>query len=198
MSAVAVLLEAAPDPFATVRALNRMRAAGFALSVRNDRLAISPFSRLSEQQRAFIGSHKPALVALLEDAEILHHALVDAGPAGLDWREGTPADWDDTRLLVAGEVLYGDGRMVNVHGHRYAIEHTPAIKVGSEYPPAIKVGSEYPPADCMPETASHAVMNSHPANPLATRVAELIAQGWAPWNARARAEAETNRPKVSP
>lgn len=188
MSAVAVLLEAAPDPFATVRALNRMRAAGFALSVRNDRLAISPFSRLSEQQRAFIGSHKPALVALLEDAEILHHALVDAGPAGLDWREGTPADWDDTRLLVAGEVLYGDGRMVNVHGHRYAIEHTPAIEVGPEYPPA----------DCVPETAPHAVMDSHPANPLATRVAELTAQGWAPWNARARAEAETNRPKVSP
>ncbi len=37
-----------------------------------------------------------------------------------------------------------------------------------------------------------------PADPHAARVAELIAQGWAPWNARARAEAETNRPKVSP
>ena len=188
MSAVAVLLEAAPDPFAIVRALNRMRAAGFALSVRNDRLAISPFSRLSEPQRAFIGSHKPALVALLEDAEILHHALVDAGPAGLDWREGTPADWDDTRLLVAGEVLYSTGRMVNAHGHRYAAEYTPATEVGPEYPPA----------DCVPETAPHAATYSPPADPLATRVAELIAQGWAPWNARARAEAETNRPKVSP
>ena len=188
MAALALIEVHAADPFATIRALNRMRAAGFALSVRNDRLAISPFSRLSDQQRAFIGSHKPALVALLGDVEALHHALVDAGPAGLDWREGTPADWDDTRLLVAGEVLYGDGRMVNVHGHRYA----------AGYAPAIEVGPEYPPADCVPETAPHAATDSPPADPLATRVAELIAQGWAPWNARARAEAETNRPKVSP
>ena len=165
-----------------------MRAAGFAVKVENGGLVVESTLELSEPQRAFIGFHKPALVALLEDAEALHRALVQAGPVGLDWREGTPADWDDTRLLVAGEVLYGDGRMVNVHGHRYAIEHTPAIEVGPEYPPA----------DCVPETAPHAVMDSHPANPLATRVAELTAQGWAPWNARARAEAETNRPKVSP
>ena len=74
MSATVALVEiAAADPFALVRALNRMRAAGFALSVRNDRLAISPFSRLSDQQRAFIGSHKPALLALLADAETLGH-----------------------------------------------------------------------------------------------------------------------------
>lgn len=189
MSATVALVEiAAADPFALVRALNRMRAAGFALSVRNDRLAISPFSRLSDQQRAFIGSHKPALLALLEDAEILHHALVDAGPAGLDWREGTPADWDDMRLLVAGEVLYSTGRMVNAHGRRYA----------AGYAPAIEVGPEYPPADCVPETAPHAATDSPPADPLADRVAQLIASGWSPWNARARAEAETNRPKVSP
>ena len=188
MSAARKLEIVSPDPFALVRGIRRMRAAGFAVEVENGGLVVESTLELSEPQRAFIGFHKPALVALLEDAEALHRALVQAGPVGLNWREGTPADWDDTRLLVAGEVLYGDGRMVNVHGHRYAIEHTPAIKVGSEYPPA----------DCMPETASHAVMNSHPANPLATRVAELIAQGWAPWNARARAEAETNRPKVSP
>lgn len=187
MAALA-LIEAAPNSFATIRALNRMRAAGFALSVRNDRLAISPFSRLSDQQRAFIGSHKPALVALLEDAKALHHALVDAGPAGLDWREGTPSDWDDIRLLAAGEVLYADGRMVSTLNRRYAAESAPAVELGPEYPPA----------DCVPETAPHAATDSPPADPLATRVAELIASGWSPWNARARAEAETNRPKVSP
>lgn len=188
MSAARKLEIVAPDPFALVRGIRRMRAAGFAVEVENGGLVVESTLELSEPQRAFIGAHQPALVALLEDAEILHHALVDAGPAGLGWREGTPADWDDTRLLVAGEVLYGDGRMVNVHGHRYAIEHTPAIEVGPEYPPA----------DCAPETAPHAATDSPPADPLATRVAELIAQGWAPWNARARAEAETNRPKVSP
>ena len=177
-----------PDPFALVRGIRRMRAAGFAVEVENGGLVVESTFELSDQQRAFIGAHKPALVALLEDAETIYRALVQAGPAGLDWREGTPDDWDDTRLLVAGEVLYGDGRMVNAHGRRYAIEHTPAIKVGPEYPPA----------DCVLETAPHAATYSPPADPLATRVAELIAQGWAPWTARARAEAETNRPKVSP
>mgnify|MGYP001182321361 CR=1 FL=1 len=188
MSAARKLEIVAPDPFALVRGIRRMRAAGFAVKVENGGLVVESTLELSEPQRAFIGFHKPALVALLEDAEALHRALVQAGPVGLNWREGTPADWDDTRLLVAGEVLYGDGRMVNVHGHRYA----------AGYAPAIEVGPEYPPADCVPETAPHAATDSPPADPLATRVAELIAQGWAPWNARARAEAETNRPKVSP
>ena len=188
MSAARKLEIVAPDPFALVRGIRRMRAAGFAVEVENGGLVVESTLELSEPQRAFIGSHKPALVALLEDAEILHHALVDAGPAGLDWREGTPADWDDTRLLVAGEMLYSTGRMVNAHGRRYAAGYTPATEVGPEYPLA----------DCVPETAPHAATYSPPADPLATRVAELIAQGWAPWNARARAEAETNRPKVSP
>ena len=178
-----------PDPFALVRGIRRMRAAGFAVEVENGGLVVESTLELSEPQRAFIGAHKPALLALLEDAEVLHHALVDAGPAGLGWREGTPADWTDIHLLAVGEVLYGDGRMMNAHGRRYAIERAPAIEVGPR---------EYQPADCVPETASHAVMDSHPADPLATRVAELVAQGWSPWNARARAEAETNRPKVSP
>ena len=135
------LVEVTTEPFATVRAVNRMRRAGFSLSVEGGGLVVTPASSLTDAQRAFIGSHKPALVALLEDAEILHRALVDAGPAGLDWREGTPADWDDTRLLVAGEVLYSTGRMVNAHTRRYA----------AGYAPAIEVGPEYPPADCVPE-----------------------------------------------
>lgn len=136
--ATLALLEVEADPFATVRALNRMRAAGFALSVRNDRLAISPFSRLSEPQRAFIGSHKPALIGLLEDAEILHRALVQAGPAGLDWREGTPADWTDIHLLAVGEVLYADGRMVSTLNRRYAAESAPTVELGGVSPSGLR------------------------------------------------------------
>ena len=188
MSAARKLEIVAPDPFALVRGIRRMRAAGFAVEVENGGLVVESTLELSEPQRAFIGAHKLALVALLEDAEILYRALVQAGPVGLDWREGTPADWDDTQLLVAGEVLYSTGRMVNAHGRRYA----------AGYAPAIEVGPEYPPADCVPETAPHAATDSPPADPLADRVAQLIASGWSPWNARARAEAETNRPKVSP
>jgi len=82
-----------------------------------------PASTLNEQQRAFLRQHKAALVGLLMDAETVYRALQAAGDAGLAWREGTPADWPDARLLAAGEVLYSDGRMVNRLGRRYATEH---------------------------------------------------------------------------
>jgi hypothetical protein len=81
---------------------------------------VEPLSRLSDSQRSYLRAHKAALVALLMDAETVHRALVRAGPAGLAWREGTPPDWSDDRLLAAGEVLYGDGRMVNRNERRYA------------------------------------------------------------------------------
>jgi hypothetical protein len=61
------------------------------------------------------------------DAKTLIQALNAAGPAGLNWREGTPNDWDDVRLLAAGEVLYADGRMVNVLGRRYLTAQAPRL-----------------------------------------------------------------------
>lgn len=124
MSAAARLETPAPvaDPMAPVRALNRMRAAGFSLSLDDGRLMVEPLSRLNDAQRSYLRSHKAALAALLNDAETLAAALQQAGPAGLAWREGTPGDWSDDRLLAAGEVLYADGRMVNRRERRYAAE----------------------------------------------------------------------------
>ena len=120
-----VLIEANADPFAAMRAMNRMRVAGFALELDGPALVVSPADRLSESQRAFIRAHKPALVALLQDAETVYRAIAQSGPAGLGWMEGTPADWTGERLLAAGEVLCGDGRMVSIHGRRYPKEHAP-------------------------------------------------------------------------
>ena len=121
------LVEVAVDPFVAMRAMNRMRTAGFSLRLAGDALQVSPADRLTEEQRRFIRANKPALVALLQDAEIVYRALVQAGPAGLGWMEGTPADWTGERLLAAGEVLYGDGRMVSVYGRCYPKEHAPAF-----------------------------------------------------------------------
>lgn len=59
------------------------------------------------------------------DAETVHAALALAGTAGLGWREGTPADWSDARLLAAGEVLYADGRMTHRNDRRYLREVAP-------------------------------------------------------------------------
>ena len=119
------LVEVAVDPFVAMRALNRMRTAGFSLRLAGDALQVSPADRLTEEQRRFIRANKPAMVALLMDAETIHAALVQAGAAGLAWMEGTPADWTGERLLAAGEVLCGDGRMVSIHGRRYPKEHAP-------------------------------------------------------------------------
>lgn len=121
------LIEANADPFAAMRAMNRMRVAGFALELDGPALVVSPADRLSESQRAFIRAHKPALVALLQDAETVYRALVQAGAAGLGWMEGTPADWTGERLLAAGEVLYGNGRMVNRCERRYLAQHAPLL-----------------------------------------------------------------------
>ena len=119
------LTEVAADPFVAMRALNRMRTAGFSLRLAGDALQVSPADRLTEEQRRFIRANKPALAQLLMDGAVLHEALVQAGPAGLAWLEGTPADWTGERLLAADEVLYSDGRMVSVYGHRYLKEHAP-------------------------------------------------------------------------
>ena len=142
MAAVASL-DTEPDHFATVRAMNRMSAAGFDVRAAGDSLRISPIDRLSDSQRAYLRAHKVALLALLTNAETLAHALADAGPEGLGWREGSPDDWSDIHLLAVGEVLYGDGRMMNAHSRRYAIEHAPA----AEYPVPVEA----------PETAPLAV-----------------------------------------
>lgn len=61
------LLEGSRDPTTAVRVLNRMRAAGFALSVEDGRLMCEPLSRLSEEQRATLRAHKSALINLLTD-----------------------------------------------------------------------------------------------------------------------------------
>lgn len=107
------------DPFTAVRALNRLRTAGVVVELDGTQLAVSAAEPLTEAQRTELRIHKPALVALLMDAETVYSALVQAGTAGLAWMEGTPADWNDARLLAAGEVLYGDWRMANRNGRRY-------------------------------------------------------------------------------
>lgn len=127
MTAPALVEIAAVNPMAAVRALNKMRAAGFAVRLAGDALQIAPIERLSEPQRTYIRNHKPTLVALLTDAETVYRALALAGPAGLGWREGTPAAWSDARLLAVGEVLYADGRMVNRMDRRYLKEHAPPV-----------------------------------------------------------------------
>ena len=61
------------DPFSLVRALNRMRAAGFEIRAAGDLLQVSPIGRLTDPQRTYLQANKAALLALLADAETLGH-----------------------------------------------------------------------------------------------------------------------------
>lgn len=135
MTAALALVEVPVDPFATVRAWGRMVSAGFSLSVEGDRLVVIPASGLSDPQRAYLRTHKAALVGLLTDAKTLSDALVLYGLAGLGWHQGTPDEWSDARLLACGEVLYSTGGMVNRNGRRYCPGSAPAIEEAPEYPP---------------------------------------------------------------
>lgn len=101
---------------------------GVTLIAFGSKLVARPGNLLTANDEALIREHKPALLRLLrlQDAETLHSALASAGPAGLAWREGTPDDWPDERLLDAGEVLYADGRMINWNGRRYPRPGMPA------------------------------------------------------------------------
>ena len=115
------------DPMATVRALKRIRGAGFTLTVDGNALVVAPTDSLSDAQRQFVRAHKAALVALLQDAEAVYASLAQAGSSGLAWREGTPADWTGERLLAAQEVLYHDRRMVFADGRHYLRACAPPI-----------------------------------------------------------------------
>ena len=171
----------APDPMATVRAWKRMVAAGFTLSVRDDRLIVAPADRLTDSQRTWLKSHKITLIELLHDAETLYNGLIDAGPTGLDWREGTPPDWSDDRLLAAGEVLYGDGRMVNRNERRYAGPGALRTEPDGVVSPSV------PTARLIPAVADAPGPDT---DPFAVRASERMAEGRARWNAAARTEVQ--------
>lgn len=101
----------------TFRAWQKMRNAGYSLSLRNDALAVEP-ATLNEQQKQFIVRAKDKFVRLLHDAKFVEELVKEAGTAGLDWKQGTET-WEDARLLAANAVLYATGRIVNYDGIRY-------------------------------------------------------------------------------
>ena len=191
MAAVHLEIQQPADPMAAVRALNQMRRAGFVLRLDGSDLAISPFSRLTEQQRAYLRAHKATLAQLLTDAETLYSALQTAGTAGLGWSEGTPAEWSDTRLLAAGEVLYSDGRMVNRQGRRYATEcRLPSPDMAGQPDISADIPSDPAPDISDNPAASPDIAPDSAPDSIEARIAELIEEGWSPWNAKARAEDE--------
>ncbi len=117
----------ATEPLVMIRAFNRMRTAGHYLRLEDESVIVESTAELTDSQAEFIRAHKSELVALLQDADTLAALLEQAGTAGLGWREGTPPEWDDRRLLAAGEILYSQQRMVSVLGRRYSAAVAPSM-----------------------------------------------------------------------
>lgn len=185
------------------RLLEKLDHQGLTLFAQGARLIVRPGNLLTANDETLIREHKPELLRLarLRDAATLYRALVEAGPAGLDWREGTPPDWSDDRLLDAGEALYSDGRMVNVLGRRYLAAQAPRLPdqwsdsappqtTPQNAPSAPTSGLADDPPAAPAKEPDTPLPAGEPADPQAARIAELMATGWAPWNAKARAESE--------
>jgi len=186
------------------RFLETLNHQGLTLIARGAQLIVKPGNLLTANDETLIREHKPELMRLarLRDAETVYRALVEAGPVGLNWREGTPADWPDDRLLDAGEALYRDGRMVNVLGRRYLAAQAPRLPdqwsdttspqtTPQNAPSAPRSGIAIDPSPAPAADDRMDPLHREDAdNPHAARVAELIDAGWSPWNAKARARSE--------
>lgn len=101
----------------TFRAWQKMKNAGYSLSILNDALAVEP-ATLNERQQQFILKARDRFIQLLRDARFVEELIKEAGTSGLDWKQGTET-WDDVRLLAANEMLYSTNRIANYDGVRY-------------------------------------------------------------------------------
>lgn len=165
------------------RLLETLNHQGLNLFAQGAQLIVKPGNLLTANDETLIRQHQPELLRLLRllDVETLLHALTTASTDGLAWHEGTPPDWSNDRLLAAGEVLYRDGRMVNVLGRRYLAAQAPRLTDRW----SDTTSPQTTPQNAPSAPRSGLVDDREGGHPKGTRIAELIAAGWAPWNAKA-------------
>ena len=70
MSADAGIQATTLEPMALVRAFNRMKQAGFSVGIDSADLVISPFSKLTDTQRAYLRAHKAATDEYREEMDV--------------------------------------------------------------------------------------------------------------------------------
>jgi hypothetical protein len=192
-------------------ALLKMRDAGFDVHAVAGRVRVSPSDRLTADQRTYIRDHKVMLVEELQaeaanDAALvvvmespqppavprshpasdamtrrIVEALQGAGGYGMKLEDlARLVDWygRTTLPMVAAEVdrLRLAGKVGEVNGRLVLVDPPMVVVVDAVPPPMVVVD---------PSPAAAAVLD-----PRAERIAELIADDWAPWCARARAESE--------
>ena len=158
-------------------ALAKIKQAGFAVAVsERGGLLIDPSSRLTTEQRSFIATHKAELIAELQQAD---------SPIGV------PATGNVCCAECRHSVLPPDT------DHRYGWRLCGlGVKDGGGFGQAIRQCASYlgDPAmesDALAERAAILEYDGGLTREQADRAIELMASGWALWNAVARCRSES-------
>lgn len=145
-------------------ALVKIRLAGFEVALDGDVLKIRPFSGLSEEQRSFLKEHKDdVLNELRQEQEPKPKVILP---------------------IAGGVVCCGDCR------HSRQIPDSDAVYGWRRCRLGVKDGGGFARADRQCSQFEHGQIQEQKTDLLAVRIAELVADGWAPWNATAKAESE--------
>lgn len=168
------LLEGPPDPTTAVRVLAEMRAAGFALSVEGGLLMCEPLSRLTDSQRETLRAHKAALIGLLTDRPSEQGRSEPTPPAGR-----SPPPPEPALDVRCGDCRHGQPATDPWSWHLCAAGAIRQHGWGMAPRRCERWEGKVDPDRCQPTPVT-----------LASRVAELVADGWSPWNADARARSE--------
>ena len=147
-----------------MQALVALRKAGFTPGISPaGGLLIEPASRLTTAQREFVKAHKVLLLAELRAEAANDPPMVPPPPM---------VEFDQDAFEERAAILEFEAGFSRDEAERRAMAlMTPVVDPAA---PPMVVDLPAPVVD-----------------PLAERVAELVAAGWAPWNARARAETES-------
>ena len=145
-------------------ALVKIRLAGFEVALDGDVLKIRPFSGLSEEQRSFLKEHKDdVLKELRQEQEPKAKAILP---------------------IAGGVVCCGDCR------HSRQIPDSDAVYGWRSCGLGVADGGGFARADRRCSQFEAGGEQEQKTDLLAVRIAELVADGWAQWNATAKAESE--------
>ena len=143
-------------------AVAKIRRAGFDVALDGDRLKVVGASRLTQAQRAFLKEHKAdVLKELRQERQPTQEAIQPAGVVCC-------SDCLHSTLPPQTDPIYG-WRLCGL---------------------GVAGGGGFGRADRQCDQFTLGEIQEPKTDPLASRIAELVAAGWSTWNAKARSESE--------
>lgn len=144
-------------------AIEKMRLAGFEVALDGDRLKVVGNSNLTTEQRSFLKEHK---------ADVLQELRQEQEPT-------QPAIQPTAGVVCCGDCL-----------HSVLPPQTDAVYGWRSCGLGVADGGGFARADRRCSQFEHGQIQEQKTDLLAVRIAELVADGWAVWNATAKAESE--------